>query len=222
MPEDQARKWPETGEKMQFGIWPMKLSYKQQSITLGVEGWWAREANDGILAGATLDLVDRVMKILKARDAGLRITLVAAADDGWGIGLCEGLPWRCREDMQHFKKRTMGLDLFMGRKTYEGLPVTLVGRRVHVASRRADPRFASVDRAICTLIDDGAAEIIVAGGGALYADALAYCTHAEVTRIPGLHGCDTVMPDLAAFGWGIRNTTALTDDINIQYWEPNA
>ena len=50
------------------------------------------------------------------------------------IGLNGGLPWRCKEDLQHFKKLTMGKVLVVGRKTAEKLP-KLKGRTIHTMSR---------------------------------------------------------------------------------------
>jgi dihydrofolate reductase len=38
------------------------------------------------------------------------------------IGLDERLPWRSTEDLQHFKKLTLGKRLLVGRVTYENLP----------------------------------------------------------------------------------------------------
>lgn len=213
--------WPLTGEVMEYGSWPLKLSYHSQSIVVPVAGWWAHEANDGIVDPDQDDITVRVRSICLARANGMRITLIAAADEAWGIGMADSLPWRCREDLLHFKERTMGRNLLMGRRTFEGLPVTLDGRFVHVISSNGPEHLTSVDRAIAHLVNEGADEVVIAGGGRLYAEALPYCTHAEVTRIPGVHQCDTHMPDLAKHGWGLSDTKALTDNINIQYWEPS-
>ena len=34
----------------------------------------------------------------------------------------ESLPWKCKEDLNHFKKMTMNCKLLVGRKTFETLP----------------------------------------------------------------------------------------------------
>lgn len=160
-----------------------------------------------------------VMQVLKARAAGLKITLVAAADDEWGIGIEGRLPWRCPDDLRHFKQRTMGRHLLMGRTTYEGLPKTLDGRTIHVLSRNGEERLSSVEAAIHSLLPLGLDEVVIAGGGGLYAAALPFCTHAEVTRIPGTHGCDAFMPDLREAGWTLVSTSPLSGNINIEHWE---
>ena len=50
------------------------------------------------------------------------------------IGLNGGLPWRCSDDLKHFKKLTLGKTLVVGRKTAEKLP-NLKGRTVYVMSK---------------------------------------------------------------------------------------
>lgn len=211
--------WPLTGEPMVHGKHPTKLSFGGHSVTVPLSGWWAKDANDGILDPDAGDIADRVRAVLRARARGLRITAVAAADEEWGIGRNGDLPWRCPEDLKHFKSRTLGRTLMMGRTTFEGLPRKLVGRTIHVVSTAGPEAFASADKAIATLAAADLAEIIVAGGGRLYDAALPFCTHAEVTRIRGKHECDAFMPDLAARGWALARTEALTEEINIEYWE---
>lgn len=174
----------------------------------------AVEDEDSVFAAA-LDVV----RVLKAISAGLRITLVAAADEDWGIGAEGGLPWRCPEDLRHFRQRTMGRHLLMGRTTFEGLPVRLDGREIHVLSRRGERNLQSVQAAIRSLLPLGLDEVLIAGGAEVYGHALPYCTHAEVTRIPGRHGCDAFMPDLQEAGWTLASTTSLSGNINIEYWE---
>lgn len=216
---EKTRIWPETGETMIAGEFDMQLSYGGHSITVPVGGWWAENAKDGIVGHDTAVLTDNVLAILRARAAGMRITMIAAADEAWGIGRAGDLPWRCPEDLRHFRKRTMDGRLLMGRTTFEGLPVKLDGRTIHVVSSTSEHGFTSIDRAIATLGRAANSEILVAGGGRLYAAAMPYCTHAEVTRIAGVHECDAFMPDLEKAGWHLDHRKPLTDSIEIEYWE---
>lgn len=218
---DETSRWSETGEQMAEGMSETKLSFGGHSITVPLHGWWAKEGEDGIVESDSLEIADRVLAILKARASGMRITLVAAADEEWGIGRNGALPWRCPEDLRHFKARTLGRTLLMGRITFEGLPRRLEGRTIHVVSRGGADELTSIDRALAWLCSTGVDEIVVAGGGALYAAALPFCTHAEVTRIPGTHGCDAFMPDLGSRDWNLESSAQLAGDIRIQYWEVN-
>lgn len=54
--------------------------------------------------------------------------VVAAAEENWGIGLKQQIPWRLPTDMKHFKDLTVRAGggaqhaVVMGRKTWESLP----------------------------------------------------------------------------------------------------
>ena len=51
------------------------------------------------------------------------------------IGADNGLPWRMRSDLKHFKAATMGKPLVMGRKTYQSIGRPLPGREIIVVTR---------------------------------------------------------------------------------------
>jgi dihydrofolate reductase len=52
----------------------------------------------------------------------MRIFGIMAADENWGIGYKGDLPWeRVKEDMNFFRKKTMGHPIIMGRKTMESI-----------------------------------------------------------------------------------------------------
>jgi Dihydrofolate reductase len=152
-------------------------------------------------------------------DGTTKITAIAAADEVWGIGRNGLLPWRCPEDLRHFKARTTGHTLLMGRTTFDGLPRKLEGRTIYVISATQEHPFNSPECAIASLKDRGLSEIIIAGGGRLYDTTLSFCTHAEITRIAGTHDCDAFMPNLSERGWVMTSSVPLTPSINIEYWE---
>ena len=54
------------------------------------------------------------------------------------IGKGNKLPWHFSSDMKHFKQRTMGSTVIMGRKTYESIGKPLPGRENFVLSRKPD------------------------------------------------------------------------------------
>lgn len=56
---------------------------------------------------------------------------IIAVNKAGYIGLNGGLPWRCKDDLQHFKKLTMGGTLIVGYNTAQTLP-KLIGRNLIV------------------------------------------------------------------------------------------
>jgi dihydrofolate reductase len=55
-------------------------------------------------------------------ESNMKVIQIVAADDDFGIGKDNSIPWRNKEDMQHFKESTEGHRIVMGRNTYESLP----------------------------------------------------------------------------------------------------
>src|SRR3954447_17249795 len=64
-----------------------------------------------------------------------RITLVVARAQNGVIGRGGKLPWHLPADLKRFKALTMGTVMVMGRKTFDGLPGLLPGRRHIVLTR---------------------------------------------------------------------------------------
>ena len=60
--------------------------------------------------------------------------VLARADNGV-IGRDGVLPWHLPADLKHFKTLTLGHPMVMGRKTFDGLPGLLPGRRHIVLTR---------------------------------------------------------------------------------------
>jgi dihydrofolate reductase len=92
------------------------------------------------------------------------------------IGLDNALPWRCPEDLKHFKSLTMGHHLVMGRKTFDSIGKALPGRTTVVVTRNPDWSAKgclvahSLDAAIAACRGD--TQIFIVGGAELYAQAL--------------------------------------------------
>jgi dihydrofolate reductase len=63
------------------------------------------------------------------------VTLVVAVAKNRAIGLNNQLPWHLPEDLQHFKKTTLGHTLIMGRKTFDSIGKPLPGRRIIVLTK---------------------------------------------------------------------------------------
>jgi dihydrofolate reductase len=111
------------------------------------------------------------------------VTLILAHDINHGIGKNGKLPWKIKEDLNHFKEVTMGRDLIVGRKTAEGMP-TLKGRTVNVVSRSG----LSIEDAL-----EKSKNPIVIGGAEVYH----YCLDKGIvdciiaTEINGMYDCDT-------------------------------
>ena len=121
------------------------------------------------------------------------IVILAAVAENGVIGRGNALPWRLKSDMQHFRAVTMGKPVVMGRKTYLSIGKPLGGRTTIAVSR--DPALAAAgvlvapnfDAALAAARGDalrrGCDEIIVAGGAAIYVQALPLAARLLITEV---------------------------------------
>lgn len=108
------------------------------------------------------------------------ITLIAAMNKHRTLGLNGTMPWRNKEDLQHFKDYTMNKTVVMGRVTYEGLPKKLEGRNIFVVSRDEKYDIQDLKRYLEGDFDE---EIVVAGGGEIYKEAIQFADKLVISII---------------------------------------
>lgn len=132
--------------------------------------------------------------------------VVAVADNGI-IGARGGMPWHLPADLSHFKQLTLGKPILMGRRTWDSIGRPLPGRRNLVLT--TDPEWAaegaervsSLDQALALAAADGADELMVIGGAAVYRLALPRAQRIYLTRIHASPEGDTHFPELDADTW---------------------
>ena len=117
----------------------------------------------------------------------MTISLIVAAARNNVIGSDSGLPWHLPDDLRNFKRLTTGKPIIMGRKTHESIGRPLPDRRNIVLTR--DPTFeapgcevvASVAEALERAAD--ADEVMIIGGGEIYAAFLPMADRIYLTRV---------------------------------------
>lgn len=125
------------------------------------------------------------------------LTLIAAFDETQAIGKNNSLPWRLPEDLKRFKALTMGKPLLMGRKTAQSLGRALPGRANLVLTRSGTVPFegmqavSTVELALALVKADD--ELMVIGGGDIYALALPLANKMHITEV------ETITPGADAF-----------------------
>jgi dihydrofolate reductase len=132
----------------------------------------------------------------------MTIILIAAVGANGVIGRDNDLPWRIREDLQHFKQLTLGHTLVMGRKTYDSIGRPLPGRRTVVVTRQPDWSADGVE--VAHSVEDAikqAGDIFVAGGGEIYRLALPYADRLELTEVDQSPDGDVTFPAFDRSEW---------------------
>ncbi|QXC37839.1 type 3 dihydrofolate reductase [Aeromonas jandaei] len=137
----------------------------------------------------------------------MKISMIAAMAHDRVIGKDNQMPWHMPADLAHFKRVTLGKPVLMGRKTFESIGRPLPGRRNLVISRNPDYQaegievVGSVEAALALLADNEVAEVMVIGGGHLYAELLPKADCLYLTRIELEVEGDTRFPAFADEQW---------------------
>lgn len=135
---------------------------------------------------------------------GKRITLVAAMGRNRAIGHDGELPWRLPRELKHFRDTTMGKPIAMGRLTWLSIGRPLPGRQNIVVSR--DPAFSAPGCDVAASLDEAVAvargdEVMIIGGGQLYAAALPVADRMVLTRVECAPQADTWFPEWNEAEW---------------------
>ena len=136
------------------------------------------------------------------------VSIIAAVADNGVIGRDGGLPWHLPADLKHFKKLTAGHHMVMGRRTWDSIGRRpLPGRPTIVVSR--DPAFVAEGARVARSVDEalemaaGADEVFIAGGQAIYQEALAVADRVYLTRVHARFDGDALFPAFDASGWRV-------------------
>ncbi|WP_374546462.1 dihydrofolate reductase [Rhodoblastus sp.] len=163
------------------------------------------------------------------------LTLVAAVARNGALGKDNSIPWRAPSDLKRFRDITWGRPLIMGRKTYQSIGKPLPGRVTIVVTR--DPGFLAGARPdhlhLAGDLDEAlalgaalarsmhAAEIILAGGAALYRLGLPRAAYLRLTRVDCAPEADAFFPEVDWTQW--RETWRETpergpgDEVGLEY-----
>lgn len=137
--------------------------------------------------------------------------IIAAMDEGKAIGKNGEIPWHYPEDLKHFKEKTTGYSVLMGRKTYESLPEDFrpLSDRENIVLTRSNTTFNESVK-IANSLEEAyeAAEnekLFIAGGATVYRQALDDADKMVLTRIPEKHDGDTFFPEWEDENWELQS-----------------
>jgi dihydrofolate reductase len=158
-----------------------------------------------------------------SQSAGPRVYLVAAVAANGIIGAGGKLPWHIPEDLQHFKRLTLGHPVVMGRRTWESLKAPLPQRENIVVTRTAGyeaPGAAvasSLEAALAMCLGEPVAFVI--GGTRLFREALPIAAGLGLTEIHRDYQGDTLFPQWDRSQWREtqRETHAAADGTRFDY-----
>ena len=144
------------------------------------------------------------------------LSIIVAMGKNRVIGANSAIPWRLPNELQLFKRLTMGHHIIMGRKTWESIGRLLPGRTTVIVTRQKNYAVPgaiivnSLNEAIAQCAGDD--EAFVVGGGELYREALPIADRLYLTEVDTIPHGDTRMPDINMGEWRVISTEHHTAD----------
>lgn len=145
----------------------------------------------------------------------LPLCIIAALAQNRVIGRDNQLPWHLPADLKHFKARTLGKPIIMGRKTWDSLGRPLPGRLNLVVSRQPGLQLegaevftsldAAIQRADAWAREANAEELMLIGGAQLYEQALPFAARLYLTRVELSPEGDAWFPDVSEADWHLSS-----------------
>ena len=151
----------------------------------------------------------------------MKITLIAAFDNERAIAKNGEIPWDIPEDQEHFKRKTIGHPVIVGRKTYENignLPeremVVLSKEEIYpdVINARSIPSALSV----CET-EFETDEVFVAGGESVYEQFMDRADRMVLTKIDGRYDGDQFFPRFSLDDWELKAQTINNEYTILEY-----
>ncbi len=160
------------------------------------------------------------------------ISLIVAASTNNAIGKNNQLLWHLPKDLKFFKNTTWAMPVVMGRKTFESLGNKPLNGRLNIVITR-QKNWSAAGVVVVTSLEDAVfvaqahdyKELFVAGGGEVYAQAMAKADKVYLTRVHTIIEGDTFFPEIDSKQWNLKsNTDILADDkhaysFSFQIWE---
>lgn len=133
------------------------------------------------------------------------LSIIVAMAKNRTIGVNNTLPWRCPEDLKHFKALTMGHHMIMGRKTFDSIGKALPGRTTVVVTRDRNLQIEgclvahSLPDAIKLCAADS--QTFIVGGAEIYTQSLDYIDNLYITEIQQDVEGDAHFPEFDSSRW---------------------
>ncbi len=159
------------------------------------------------------------------------ISFIVAVSENNVIGKDNKLPWYLPTDMKYFKNMTWGMPVVMGRKSFDALGKSLMGRTNIVITRNKNWKadgvevVQSIDQAITLASQTDAKEIYIIGGGEIFQAAMPSADKIYRTLVHENFEGDAFFPEIKQEEWKLVSNRDCEPDeknayaLSFQVWE---
>lgn len=148
------------------------------------------------------------------------ISAIVAMGTNRVIGVENRIPWHLPLEFQHFKEKTLGRTLIMGRKSFESIGYPLPKRTTIILTRNNSYRkegcyichhFEDALRKACDLEEK---EVFITGGVDIYRSSLPYLHRLYRTRVDFSEEGDSYFPEYLHYPWKVTESIHMEAGLN--------
>ena len=128
------------------------------------------------------------------------LSIIAAHDENYGIGIRNELPWKLSDDLKNFKKITENNYIVMGRKTFESIGKALPNRKNIILTHQQEYTqdkciiLNDIQQVINLSKDKPHYEIFIIGGAQIYNIFLPHIDRLYITKVHATLEADAFFP----------------------------
>ena len=145
--------------------------------------------------------------------------IIAAVSKNNVIGKDGKIPWHSKEELQHFKKNTLGFPVIMGRKTWEAIGKPLEGRLNIVVTHNEDyitsfnevVIFYSLQQALDFCKTSVYDKVFIIGGGEIFTQILNDADEMIISEMNFEIEGDVYFPEFNGTNWILESSELFTD-----------
>ena len=141
----------------------------------------------------------------------MEVCIVVAMEENRAIGKDNDLLWHLPADLRHFKEKTMGHPMIMGRRTFESIGKALPGRTSIVVTSDSSWSAAgvltvsSIEQALRAAESDarvrGVEKVMIIGGAQIYEQMIEKAQRLFVTEVHTSMEADAFFPEIDLDQW---------------------
>ena len=121
----------------------------------------------------------------------LKRIIIAAVSENGIIGHENKIPWKVSEELDHFKKTTLGYPILFGRKTFDSIGKSLKSRLNIVITKKPPKKiisenliyFQSVKEAYNYLRNNQMEKVFICGGGSIYKNTIKHADEMIISHM---------------------------------------
>lgn len=143
----------------------------------------------------------------------MKISIIVAASENNMIGKDNQLLWHLPKDMRFFKNTTWGLPIIMGRKTFESFGSKILPGRPNIVLSKQEGSsnnnviyVKSLEAALDWAKQNDYKEVMIIGGGQIYASAISMANTLYMTRVHVQLDGDTLFPVIDTKQWALEKS----------------